>query len=570
MSEDMARKAIEELYLADGKKDINEFYSAHEDEIAGNATSLDGEIVSAIILSGKTDKSILKLIFPSVSERRISALRLRGLFAIRKSLIASFYPLFGEKSSHAWRVHLDDVVKTVIGSIEVKELHYSERKMNSYFSSDLFCQAFPSMERNELLNIVRHVLKSLEELGILKKERLSFKMDMKRAYELIALDSIRLSSYIIWPNLDHYVRKKSFYFLYLLKKIDGVKIEDIGEYVSRASLISGFSEYSAEDLFYLLLLIEQDGFAFSPEDDKAEGPAIISSDFSISFIGSYPAQILLMASAASIDRMKIFRMTKESMLNAFSNGYKAEEIISFLESLSSKELPEMLTDRIRIWNEEYSRIRIERALVLSTDEKSANIIRNIPALHEYIMEELSPTVFIMDAIRESEWREILHSSSFDMLSQTKGPEFSYEGFNEASIFIEAEAYPELREERVKDYDGSARERLLRNIDDNDNIDRAVKEAMVKSGIIFRPDQIERKLDFPAADAFNYQEKHKIIESCLKDRSSILFVENHSGKVAAGKVQMLESYEEGDHMVLSRKVLNVSRLYRVKQIPEELL
>ena len=66
------------------------------------------------------------------------------------------------------------------------------------------------------------------------------------------------------------------------------------------------------------------------------------------------------------------------------------------------------------------------------------------------------------------------------------------------------------------------------------------------------------------------EKHRLIERANKDKSLVLVVENHSGKIAAGNVEMVESFEEGDHMVLGHKMLSISRLYRVALLPSSLL
>ena len=82
--------------------------------------------------------------------------------------------------------------------------------------------------------------------------------------------------------------------------------------------------------------------------------------------------------------------------------------------------------------------------------------------------------------------------------------------------------------------------------------------------------LEQKLTIKRADGFFYMDKHKIIDECLKDKSLVLFIEDCKGNIAAGKVQMLESYEDGDHMILSHKMICVSKIYRLLSISEELL
>lgn len=100
--------------------------------------------------------------------------------------------------------------------------------------------------------------------------------------------------------------------------------------------------------------------------------------------------------------------------------------------------------------------------------------------------------------------------------------------------------------------------------------RLIKEMMISSGIIFSEEQLKKQIGFESADAFSYMDKHRLLEKALKDKSLAAVVENHSGKTAVGKIEMLESFEDGDHMILSHKVLSVSRLYRCALLPASFL
>lgn len=569
MSINESKENLKELYGL-GKKNIIDFYKDNERLIASFVTNEEQLVLSAYALQDEKDKTLLKSIFPFLSDRKLKNMELRGLFDIGEDLIASTYPLFGKKDEKIYKVPLEDIVKCVISLIETKELNLSEARSLRFFSSPSFISIFPSYSEEELTTIVKKIIRSLEDLEIIKRKKNSFKLDRKKAFELIALDEIRLTSYIAWPKLDEWVRKKSFYFITLLKKICNITEDNIGECIKRASLISRFTAFDPDEIFELSLLIKKDGIVSSLAYESPSGPALISSDYSISIIGSYPALLSIFAEPVKIDRVKEFKITKQSILNAFSNGYKKSDIISFFESLSAYSLSEALKERINIWSNEFSRISIERTLVLKADEKTSKLLKALPFFKDYVIEELADNIFSMDALREDEWREKLKNASFEMLSETIGPEFDFTSFERNSSFIDMTVQKELKDEREIKYDEEGKEELLKAIEEKSAIEHAVKAALVRSGVIIKKEMLDQELTIKRADGFFYMDKHKIIDECLKDKSLVLFIEDCKGNIAAGKVQMLENYEDGDHMILSHKMICVSKIYRLLSISEELL
>ena len=566
MAKDYSNRLLSTLY----GDDLDEFYRNNSLEIASNATDEEGEIITASLLSGSRDKNMMKLIFPSIRERKIENLAERGLFSLDSSLIASYYPLLGKDVVVEWSITLSDVVKATLSLICIKELYLNERRMRSFFTSASYYALFPSLDAEKIDLLTDKLLANLYELRILEKEGRRLRFDKKKAFELCFLDDIRLASYIIFPSLDEWVRKRSFYFIHLLKKLKGIEKDRIKEYVHRVSVISAFQPGEVEELFTFLLLKEDGGLVFSPSDEKSSGPVLISSDYSITFEGPTPSLIAALAEPERIDRVKTYRISKEGILNAFSLSYTDKELISYLESVSDFSLSETLSSRIEIWQKEYSRISLERALVLRTDKKIAKVLKSLPEMGQYILEEIADGIFIMDSMAEEEWRAILKNASFDMLPPTKGPEFNYSCYSTSSPFIELPSFSELNEERRIPYDGKRRNSLLSKVSEKEPMLRLIKEMMISSGIIFSEEQLKKQIGFESADAFSYMDKHRLLEKALKDKSLAAVVENHSGKTAVGKIEMLESFEDGDHMILSHKVLSVSRLYRCALLPASFL
>ena len=118
MAKDYSNRLLSTLY----GDDLDEFYRINSLEIASNATDEEGEIITASLLSGSRDKNMMKLIFPSIRERKIENLAERGLFSLDSSLIASYYPLLGKDVDVEWSITLSDVVKATLSLICIKEL----------------------------------------------------------------------------------------------------------------------------------------------------------------------------------------------------------------------------------------------------------------------------------------------------------------------------------------------------------------------------------------------------------------------------------------------------------------
>lgn len=121
-----------------------------------------------------------------------------------------------------------------------------------------------------------------------------------------------------------------------------------------------------------------------------------------------------------------------------------------------------------------------------------------------------------------------------------------------------------QKERVVPFDSEARQSYAATGGDR-SLD-ALKTILVRTGIVFDTRMFDRPLPFMERDAFDYQEKLRLIQYAYRNRDFCLQVENHRGQSAMGRVGMVEDYQDGDHMVLARKILNISRLYKVRLIP----
>ena len=243
MSKDDCERLFLTLYSENGES-IDDFYKRNELEIASNVTDEEAEVISAFHLMQKLDKNLLRIMFPQFNERRIENMRVRGLFDISSEHVASYYSLFGKGSQSDWSLGLSDIVKAFISLIESKELYLNERRMSAFISSKAAAEIFPSAEEDKLEKLFDRLVKNLFELEVLTKDKRRIRLDRKKAFELINLDEIRLCSYIMFPHLDEWVRKKSFYFFHLV----------IGRILRHAELLPEFCS-----TFLVALLWNNDG-----------------------------------------------------------------------------------------------------------------------------------------------------------------------------------------------------------------------------------------------------------------------------------------------------------------------
>ena len=173
-----------------------------------------------------------------------------------------------------------------------------------------------------------------------------------------------------------------------------------------------------------------------------------------------------------------------SLFNAL--GMTKEEILSYLSSFSSTPLPPIIKERLSFWSEEYGRIKVERAVLLETEERVSRIIKMIPQMQEFIISNPSQNLFVMDGSKEEEWREILSSSGFDMLPVTKGPEFITH--KDSDDILSLPPSPSLPMEREIKFDQDEYIKILQNSK------TYIQKSFVASHIVFSS-KTELKLDW---------------------------------------------------------------------------
>ncbi len=124
------------------------------------------------------------------------------------------------------------------------------------------------------------------------------------------------------------------------------------------------------------------------------------------------------------------------MLGAFDSSLDFPEIKEYLETNSARGMNSSLLKQLEMLSERYQNVTIYDGLVLSCDERTANLVHNLPSLSEHRLATLSPTIFIMRRDSEDTWRQVLKHAG-QLVGATKS-------FDRIEI-LEKKEHPLLRE-----------------------------------------------------------------------------------------------------------------------------
>ena len=323
------------------------------------------------------------------------------------------------------------------------------------------------------------------------------------------------------------------------------------------SLIESITDTSLplETLTLWGLLKEENSIYSAPIlDDYTSQDGVVSADMTLSFRGSTSIPLWRFALPLKADSLNQWSITKRSIKAAFDSGMTKNQIISYLSSLSTSDLPSVIVERIEGWEKEYRRIKIDRAIVLEADDRISILLNTLPQIQRYILSYHAPNLFIMDGEDEDEWREILASCGFEMLPETKGPYFE----REANIpYIQTlPPSPTLPTKRMIPYKEEEREKLINNSKD------FIKRIMAESFVLFSSKTI---LNLEWIDGLEYRSKRDRVLSAINedDNLILLWVD---GKEITTKPLYLKERDDGDDLYTTDGVFDLSKIWKLSQIP----
>lgn len=579
------------LWLGPDSQDRDEakFLEKNEEAVSSLITDEESSLLTFIYIEKETDLETLEMTFPRYATRRkIQNLEARGLVRLTGSSVVTrlpfalaLYPAFGRRTEKERRPQRTEEFPRALVSFLLRSNRETRNLEGTEVTKPEKCrELFPFMDENAISALIDHLKDNLRLLGLAEEGRATFASTL----EFLSLGYEQMLSYILWPGADEDERKKSYLFFRYLYEAGIIEEENYPRIERIATTLSGFALLdSDEDARYrdrksafirTCFFENRDGLLYPLGRCEERNSGItIGSDRTITAYGKPDAMLYMISEPMKIDTSKIFELSKESLSKYFKAGYSADDSLDLLSSLSRHQIPEMVRTLVGFWYDDFKRLTMQRAIVVRTDEEHADRIARI--IEPVTAERLSRTCFLVSPCDEERLLGILPQSLADK-KIIDGPQFvrteeragiSYVEYDGKSVL----SFPDIPEERKYQYRKSLKDELMSEIDESDGKSRtALRRLMVESGLLFRKDQVNNPLPFDEADAFNYQEKRRLLLLAQKDRECCVQVENHSGQSTIGGVSLVQSYEEGDHTIIGKKMLSISRLYRVRVVPKAFL
>ncbi|MHC1635817.1 MAG: helicase-associated domain-containing protein [Candidatus Methanospirareceae archaeon] len=125
--------------------------------------------------------------------------------------------------------------------------------------------------------------------------------------------------------------------------------------------------------------VKRSFFGVKEDEGGKEGGIVVQPNFEVIAFPETPDDILFalsyFAEIKSVDRAKVYMLTKNSILDAIDKGIGVEKIEEFLRKNARNEIPQNVLYSIREWAASYGRITIKKGVFLETDEELMKVIK---------------------------------------------------------------------------------------------------------------------------------------------------------------------------------------------------
>ena len=468
----------------------------------------------------------------------------------RGKRILSAYPLFGsgEEKRGNYSSSFFPFLFSLISSGCIS------KRFERFITSPSYTSLFPWRKEEDLINSTTYTISTLIKLGIVRDNTSILRLDGPSSLKFMKMDEISRLSYILSPSVSSIDREKTKNFITLTFLINDVEKEDIEKKLNLIREITKTSISPSTLLTFGILNFNGETYTASLIEENDNEKGIVSPDLTISYRGKASIPLWRFAIPLKADSLNQWSITKRSIKSALDGGMNKDEIILYLSSFSSTPLSPLIEERLSLWSEEYGRIKIERAVILETEERISRLIKMIPQMQEYIISNPSDNLFVMDGGKEDEWREILSSSGFDMLPVTKGPEFIN---SSASSFIYTlPSSPSLPLKREVEYDEVEYNKIL------SNSKSYIQKCLVSSHAVFSS-KTEVKLDW--VDGLDYREKRDKVQKAISEEDNLIIMGVDEVPIIIHPL-ILSEKEDGDELFTDRGSFDLSKIWMLSPVP----
>ncbi len=457
-------------------------------------------------------------------------------------------------------IRLKDTLKAMCSIMIANSFSYTEHKALRLFTALDTAKRFPLLTEKECIELFTLFLERGKEIGLFCNEEGRVQLDKEKILRFFALPSFIISS-IIYGNKDTAV------FFCLL---------EAGAAPAIARALSGIDKQTEHEI------TSNKAYLIS-KDRPALEDGVISSDYSV-YISSTEEPLYLIAEYLLVDQRLTLQITKDSIKMGFDAGFDDKEIIAVLSRIS-KEVPQIIQDRIHFWKESYDQIRVYDYLYVETNERNARLIESLPLLAIHIVRKVSPTGFLFRRSTESQWRRIMMYSGLEMVGRTEReksdlvvlPEepikedglSSWEDYNKLKLNL-----PSINYEKPRDFSSN-----LMKLTINEKIkDKTQKEGYLealKKGYILSESQIipgKLLISGRKATGFDFQAKLSLLSSLSKDKENIAELTTEDEKILA-RIDSVERAEDKSTVSITlldteeKREILIAKIFLVREITD---
>ncbi len=104
-------------------------------------------------------------------------------------------------------------------------------------------------------------------------------------------------------------------------------------------------------------------------------------------------ELQMMAELVQSDRMRVYRLTRDSVYRALQLGFSAERMLSFLRAICDCPLPGNVERTVVQWCEAYGKVTLSTVVLITLrDEQTTDEVRRLAPVADRLLREVTPTV----------------------------------------------------------------------------------------------------------------------------------------------------------------------------------
>ena len=272
------------------------------------------------------------------------------------------------------------------------------------------------------------------------------------------------------------------------------------------------------------------------EEKKSQGSLSIDAGFSVTvlpgFLLSELVPLIKFLCPKKCDTVAVFEITRQSVLKAFDFEMTKDQISAILKKYSHYEIPQNLLVSLDEWADSYNSASLYKGYVLKIRPENSIVIEK--KLSSYIVEILSPGIFLMNFSSDEQARNCVERLGLDFVGNVKSAKktapvlgfpqiefdskilpcssetFSEENFTTSNSKKEVSKILEDLKNQLENISASAEQK--------EGLEERIKRRVVLSSDQLRPESV--KFELTEASGMNFTGKLRVLESAVQNEDLV--------------------------------------------------